>query len=163
MEVHRLGRAGRRASGAGGCPSFKFSTPRLVPLSGVPGPSLRPALPPRSAKSARAFAVAGERGWERWAVSRAGAKEGVAFAGLPPTPSRPRECVRLLVRCARGRFNKGYDCPLGSGGQQRRRVGGRGMRTKSRCGPGEPAGEGKASGEWKEGDFPASAFSFLVR
>lgn len=112
----RLGRAGRRASGAGGCPSFKFSTPRLVPLSGVPGPSLRPALPPQSAKSARAFAVAGERGWERWAVVPGWCQGGRGICGTFFPPSRPRECVRLLVRCARGHFNKGYDCPLGSGG-----------------------------------------------
>lgn len=32
-----------------------------------------------------------------------------------PSP-RPRECVRLLVHCAHGHFNKGYDCFLGSGG-----------------------------------------------
>lgn len=75
----RLGRTGRLAKGAGGCPSFKFSNPRWVPLSGVPGPSLPPRCRLR-VRSCQEHSLSWGRGFGVGGLSpQASAKEGVAF------------------------------------------------------------------------------------
>lgn len=65
--AHRLGRTARLANGAGGCPSFKFSSllgasegrPRLIPSSSAAF---------SGAELLETFPVGGERIWRRWAV-----------------------------------------------------------------------------------------------